>query len=293
MNRLTQKLVAYLVNMPASDRKFGLFLVGILFGDEHKAHFGREGLSPDFRERKAQFADVVNAHLEAAEHLSRQEPRKEPDDCKCADDFDPEKHVNKRLGSFLYPPERARKFESIFQKKKTGESPAKERHLSCEATAENLKDSKGRFPREKWVARKRFLEDRSGFSSLEEAFDGEERAPVDYVDFSRLPREFYYHWQFLESKVLYYQKRLKSFYKRLNELALKKRMAERQGFRRGFSAWHRRLQAENYSPNRGDFERRARFLGKRDQDCLRRSSPREEIRPRFKGQERHFLGKED
>lgn len=236
MNRLTQKLVAYLVNMKGSDHKFGMFLVGILFGEKQKADFRDEGLCPKFATEKSHFRAIVNKHLKAAEMLSLQEIQESSDQPGNSHNFDPSQYVNRRLGSYLYPPERAKKFQTIFENKKnkkSGDGIGSESERSLNSNFGNESEHRRRRYANGQVFE---LEQATGEFGMAEDGDVEDQVETrhqektlqDLVDFSYLPEKYYFHWQFLKHKVNFYQARLKNFYGMLSDLAFQKMRSERE-----------------------------------------------------------------
>jgi hypothetical protein len=220
MNRLTQKLVFHLINMKKSDQKFGNFLIGILFGDKKKKVYETKGLSEMYLEKKEQLLLIVNEHLKAAEELSKQEAISKNNISNSQND----ESVNKRLGSYLYPPERAKKFETILvkEKNKTQNIPRNEERGDLEGNMGIM-----RIPDE--VNQLDF----NGQGMWERPTLCEDRpnGMEDYVNFDDLPQKYFYHWEFLKKKVDFYQERLKKFYNTLNQLAVHRIENERENFR--------------------------------------------------------------
>lgn len=268
MNRLTQKLVWHLVNMDNFDHKFGMFLIGILFGENRKKSFQKQGLSHKFAAEKTQFRTIVNKHLKAAEKLSLQEIRESPKSPNEIDNFNPSHFVNRRLGSYLYPPERAKKFQTMFENKKDKKTNDKSENPSENSGDSNfdIRANRGR--------RLKIDEGSSESSQNRQIGSGEmnqlqikkqEKMLEEFVESSVLPKRFYHHWHFLKDKVSFYQTRLKDFYGQLSRLAFEKMKTERENFSPNENILGRFGQmrdAEIFS-TRLDGERGKGYLGKR------------------------------
>ena len=219
MNRLTQKLVFHLINMKKSDQKFGKFLIGILFGDQKKMIYEMKGLSAKHLEKKLKFQNIVNKHLKAAEELSKQEQKSKKKNRHS--NTQNKQSVNKRLGSLLYPPERARKLETILNDEKIQVpsdlrnedyvSPQKFRRLAVEV--------------------EKFENDKQGVLKKPSLSNENAEGLKDYVDFNHLPEKYFFHWEFLNKKVSFYQERLKNFYNTLNQLVVQRMDNDRENQR--------------------------------------------------------------
>ena len=69
MNRLTQKIIKYLLFIKQNDSKFGKFIIGVLFGDNFKILFENQKTFKNYTNEKIKFKAFVAEHLIKAEKL--------------------------------------------------------------------------------------------------------------------------------------------------------------------------------------------------------------------------------
>jgi hypothetical protein len=236
MNRLTQKLVFYLINLEPDDQKFGKFLVGIFFGDSIKKHYEKNGIIDCKLETKFSFQEMVNAHLKAANQLIKKEEQLQIPSQSVKENLS--RPANQRLGAVLFPPERAQKFDQMFRTRNLdSRSSSKKKSKSSLHFTENTLRQKnnstvmGQF--EPVQVNESYINPLSSQNELmpygQNLENPCERPTIceddifarnrDYIDFGCLPHSYFHHWDYLRQKVVHYQNRLMHFYDLLNNLA--------------------------------------------------------------------------
>jgi len=235
--------------MSKTDQKFGKFLIGILFGDKKKLEYEMVGLSEEHLERKQELKTIINKHLKAAEKLSMDEALESITEKKKK--IKPKKSVNRRLGTILYPPERAKKFETFLKEESSQLKNLEE--LENHDISNGIKTEDLRF-----MNTKPFRGGSEKSKNIEPVPQNNWEKPTlcdenpddlnDFINFSQLPNKYYHHWHFLKEKVDFYQKRLKKFYKTLNKLAMQRIQMEREN-----------LKPLNLNPNDEYFHRNPSF----------------------------------
>ena len=295
MNKLTQKLIHHLINMSDTDHKFGKFLIGVIFGEDLKNIYTESGLSQERFSQKEDLKKIVNDHLKAAEKLSKQEAEIEQvqNSTKKLNHGD---SVNKRLGSFLYPPERAKKFKTFFEEDKIYENSEEIRNNQNMTLFEvhNSFYDRNNPNSESYL--------RNAPSPMEEHSSGDYNCgrPTHYeddnfdqdtskIDFSKLPIGYYSHWKFLKEKVDFYERRLNFFYNKLETLAIQRMKSQSERFSENINtnmpidqyqdSYHFRSQNELRKRNNQDFQQefynRENYTNRRDNDAYKRTYYRE------------------
>jgi hypothetical protein len=218
--------------MSKTDQKFGKFLIGILFGDKKKQEYERVGLSEEHLERKQELKTIINKHLKAAEKLSMDEALESI--TEKSNKIKPKKSVNRRLGTILYPPERALKFETILKEESSQLKNLEE--LENQNISNGIKTEDLRYMRTK--PNRRGSENSQNIEPVPQNLwekptlcDESPDDLNDFLNFAHLPKKYFHHWRFLKEKVEFYQKRLKKFYKTLNKLAMERIKKERENLK--------------------------------------------------------------
>ena len=171
---------------------------------------------------------MVNNHLTAAEKLSKHEAEFEKINSSNKK-INPDDSVNKRLGSYLFPPERAEKFKTIFKDNEIDEN-LEELQVLENMTPDEIHNSfydRQYLESQTYLRRRPFSpEDRSSWDYTCERpthyEDDNFTEEIDKIDFSKLPTRYYEHWKFLKNKVQFYEDRLNYFYSKLQTLAFQR-----------------------------------------------------------------------
>lgn len=239
MNRLTQMLIYYLINLKPNDQKFGKFLVGIIFGDSLKKIYEKQGIVECKFEEKQQFLEIVNSDIHSLNHLkynsdsmnlnelpnssikenlsqpsNQRQPmmafpstnRQNPENLFPNDNFRSLRSSNRKSGSSLHFTQ-----NTFGQKQATNiickfEPVQESSNYINPLSSQNELDVNPQI--ENYPCERPTL--------CEEDFL---MTTKDYIDFTGLPESYFDHWDYLRQKVEHYQGRLMHFYDLLNNLA--------------------------------------------------------------------------
>ena len=212
MNRLTQKILGYLLEIKADDARFGKFLIGILFGDPFKREYILNGITEEYSDQKLIFRTFVDNHLKAAEKLLM-EIQNETEEGGIK--------MNNRIGTNLLPPHRLKKFKKMWMDeehktiKDKPETNFKDERSLGKVQPTNLKINYSNFN----IQQPNFnLKNRNNESSphsfkeeMPESLQKLEKELMSILKYQNISIQYIEHWFFLKEKMSFYKKRFNSF----------------------------------------------------------------------------------
>ena len=286
MNRLTQKIVFYLLRMDSQDEKFGKFLVGIFFKEELKKRFEEEGLSKANKKIKEKYLNIVSKYLEKSEVVSQgdeaeEDPKIKEKNMVIKGDENEESRVNGGQNDSEKKSNKNKKNKKLNKNSDNTPqnprnflpplSPNLDRPVSTTSIIPHYSTNEHNASMIQPLAPANILApqtNQTNHAQMPIDFPNPERPtfiedtlnriPGEFVDFWHLPSPYFQHWDYLRKKVEYYQERLIVFYDMLNVLAQQK-MRRRQEFGEP-AGYFRGHFHEQYGKN---FELGGSFLSKR------------------------------